>query len=126
MIDLDIFGRGEIKRLNYELRQSSYKVQELENENKYLRGVKTAQAATIDRIVKELRAQDELIRQMQGTERKIFQMYNASEAARQELMEKARRIAAETQREPVPAADESYKLGPLHQKGTPVTTEAPV
>lgn len=90
MIDLDIFGRGEIKRLNYELRQLDYKKQELENENKYLRGATNAQAATIERLQQEIRAQDELIRQMQETEHKLFGMYDASEKARKSLAEKTR------------------------------------
>lgn len=89
MIDLDIFGRGEIKRLNYELRHKDYKCQELENENRYLRGVKTSQSAVIDRLMQEVRAQDELIRQLQATEKKLFQMYTASEAARQDLTKKS-------------------------------------
>ena len=98
MIDLDIFGRGEIKRLNYELRQSSYKVQELENEVECLSRTEQAQRATIEYLMKEVRAADELIRQMKETEQKLFAMYNASEGARLALstrLAKAEAKAAE-------------------------------
>ena len=94
MIDLDIFGRGEIKRLNYELKQCDFKRQEAENEAECLRRVTAAQSITVERLMKEVRAQDELIRQMQETEKKLFSMYNASEAARQELARKVRETRA--------------------------------
>ncbi len=89
MIDLDIFGRGEIKRLSYELRHEQLRHQETKREVQYLRGVKTSQAATVDMLMQELRAADELIRQLKATEQKLFQMYKASEAARQELAQNA-------------------------------------
>lgn len=89
MIDFDIFGRGEIKRLNYELRHEQERHKETQREAQFLRGVTTAQAAAVERLQKEIRAQDELIRQMQETEHRLFSMYTASENARKSLAEKA-------------------------------------
>ena len=91
MSKVSLFGRRrEIERLRFDLVIAGEKARELEKENQYLRGVRTSQAATVDTLMQELRASDELIRQLKATERKIFQMYNASEAARQDLARKAR------------------------------------
>ena len=87
---MSIFGKNEIKRLTWELRHEQLRHQETQREAQYLRGVKTAQSATIERLMQEIRAQDELIRQLQGTEKKLFQMYNESERARQALARKVR------------------------------------
>lgn len=87
---MSIFGRREIERLKFQLALAKAENDEQTKEIRYLTGVQNAQAATIEALSKELRASDELIHQLQATERKLFQMYNASETARQELARKLR------------------------------------
>ena len=103
-----IFGRGEIKRLSWELRHEQLRHQETEREANYLRGVKTSQSAVIDRLMQEIRAQDELIRQLQATEKKLFAMYTESEKARQGLARRAQEGAGGS--EPLPAVEKEAAL----------------
>ncbi len=87
MIDLlDLFGRGEIKRLGYELRDRENKLKAAEHELSYLRGLRTAQAAAVEALQERLRSEEELNRQLQHTNRKLFGMYRASEEARQKAV----------------------------------------
>lgn len=121
MSKVKLFGRRrEIERLRFDLALAGENIKELEAEICYLNGVKTVQAATVDMLIQEVRASDELIHQLKATEKKLFQMYNASEAARQELARKAREREATAQPAAAQQADEDYKNGPLRQKGKPV------
>ena len=87
MIDLlDLFGRGEIKRLNYELRDRENKLKAAQHETSFLSGIRTAQGAAIEALQERLRAEEELNRHLPHENKKLWDMYRASEAARQKAV----------------------------------------
>lgn len=91
MIDLlDLFGRGEIKRLNYELRERENQLKAAAHETSYLRGIRAAQGAAVEALQERLRAEEELNRHLQHENKKLWDMYRASETARQKAVEERR------------------------------------
>ena len=94
MIELDLFHRAERKRLRYDLREKSNQAQELEREVTFLRGVRTAQGAVIEMLQEQLRAEQELNRHLQHENKKLWDMYRASEAMRQKMAEREREQGA--------------------------------